>query len=199
MGIKDGIDYIKQELSSDEKMLEGLIKVESFIKKYKKYILTALFITLFFIVTMIIKSQLESNRIESANEVFNTLKETPNKELEEKLKSKDKELYAIYKFNQAIEQNSTKDIASIALPEIFKDLKEYQEAMLNRDLNSISVYLSKNDVPLKDLALLVEAYLLIKEQKINEAKKSLLNIPINSPLKDMANTLLHYLITQEAR
>ena len=38
MSIKDDVNYIKNELSSEEKFLESFVKTERFFKKYKKLI-----------------------------------------------------------------------------------------------------------------------------------------------------------------
>ena len=35
MSLKQNVNYIKEEINSDEKMLEGLIRIESWYKRYK--------------------------------------------------------------------------------------------------------------------------------------------------------------------
>ena len=39
MSIKENVDYIKSELSSEEKLLEGFVKVRDFLRNIKIYLL----------------------------------------------------------------------------------------------------------------------------------------------------------------
>ena len=66
MSIKENVDYIKSELSSEEKLLEGFVKSERFFKKYKNLLIALVVaIVLGSIFYVVKKSFDESNKYES--------------------------------------------------------------------------------------------------------------------------------------
>ena len=68
---------VKQELSSDEKVLESAFKLETFYKKYKYLIWGVLIaLTLFFVGRSVITA-MEEARLADANSAFLTLQQNP--------------------------------------------------------------------------------------------------------------------------
>ena len=96
MSIKENVDYVKTELSSEEKFLENFVKGERFFKKYKTLIFGFIAVIFIGIIAIFIKNHLdESNKFE-ANIAFNKVLENSNdaKALAD-LKEKNKELYNV--------------------------------------------------------------------------------------------------------
>ena len=62
MSIKENVDYVKTELSSEEKFLENFVKGERFFKKYKTLIFGFIAVIFIGIIAIFIKNHLyESN------------------------------------------------------------------------------------------------------------------------------------------
>ena len=160
MSVKENIEFVKHEIGSEEKMLESLIKIETFYKKYKKFIFGFVLLVALVVGGFALKNSLQEQRIQNANALYNKLQQAPNSDaLKSELKSKDERLFNIFLFAQAIEHNNSKELQALIpyLPEEFAIAGEYQSAVLSSDKAALSRYLAKGDVPLKDLALQVEA------------------------------------------
>ena len=73
MSLKENVDYIKEEISNEEKFFESFFKVEKFYKKYKFIIIALVVLVLgYFITTNILSYVKEQNAI-AANKAYNTL------------------------------------------------------------------------------------------------------------------------------
>ena len=95
MSIKENVDYIKSELSSEEKLLEGFVKSERFFKKYKNLLIALVVaIVLGSIFYVVKKSFDESNKYES-NLLLNSYLEKGDEKALEDLKNKNKNLYEV--------------------------------------------------------------------------------------------------------
>ena len=78
MSIKENVDYVKTELSSEEKFLENFVKSERFFKKYKTLIFGIIAATIIGFVVVFVKNILdESNKLE-ANIAFKKVLENSN-------------------------------------------------------------------------------------------------------------------------
>lgn len=192
MSLKDNMDFVKEELNSEEKFLESFVKVERFFKKYKLLILSAVVIVVLGIITLSVTSYLkEQNKIE-ANIVFQKVLKDPNdtKALES-LKGLNTKLYDIALFNQ---KNAQKD--SSINTEFFKELLAYEKAINEQNIEKLnSVSMEKNFL-LKEFAIFNKALILAKDGKYQEAKDALKLIPETSQVKDLVTLLNHYLITK---
>ena len=193
MSIKENVDYVKTELSSEEKFLENFVRSERFFKKYKTLIFAFITIIIVAPIGFLIKNKInESNKFE-ANIAFNKVLENSNdaKALAD-LKEKNKELYNVALYLQT--KNELK-LADINVP-LLKELAKYQTAMANKSITELDNVSMQNDFLLKEFAVFNKALLLANEGKFNEAKTTLALIPQTSKAFELAKLLNHYLLTK---
>ena len=193
MSIKENVDYVKTELSSEEKFLENFVKSERFFKKYKTLIfglVAALFVGT---IGYFIKNTIdESNKFE-ANIAFNkVLSNNNDTQAFEILKEKNPQLYDIAKYIQAKNEGR---ILEIDVP-LLKELSKYQTAINNKSISSLDNLSMQNDFLLKEFAIFNKALFLTNEGKFSEAKTTLTLIPETSRAYELAKLLNHYLLTK---
>ncbi len=193
MSIKENVDYVKTELSSEEKFLENFVRSERFFKKYKTLIFAFITIIIVAPIGFLIENKIdESNKFE-ANIAFNKVLENSNdaKALAD-LKEKNKELYNVALYLQT--KNELK-LADINVP-LLKELAKYQTAIANKSIPELDNVSMQNDFLLKEFAVFNKALLLANEGKFNEAKTTLALIPQTSKAFELAKLLNHYLLTK---
>jgi len=192
MSLKDNMDFVKEELNSEEKFLESFVKVERFFKKYKVLIISAIVIVVLGVIATGVTSYLkEQNKIE-ANIVFQKVLNNPNdtKALES-LKSLNTKLYGIALYNQkGIQKNDSINT------EFFKELTAYKNAVKEQNIEKLNSISMEKDFLLKEFAIFNKALILANNGKYKEAKDTLKLIPETSQVKDLVTLLNHYLITK---
>ena len=193
MSIKENVDYVKEELNSQEKFLESFVKGERFYKKYRTLILASIAIIVIGAIGIKKKKNVdESNKLE-ANLAFNKVLQNSNdKEALELLKNKNEKLYEVALFLQGKNENKAVDIN---IP-VLKELAEYQVALSNKNVDELSNLSMQGDFLLKEFALFNKALLLSNEGKYEDAKTVLKLIPQTSKAFELANLLNHYLLTK---
>lgn len=192
MSIKENVDYVKSELTSEEKFLENFVKGERFFKKYKIAIFAFIAIIVIGSISYVIKKNIdETNKFEANIALNNFLKTGDEKSLLE-IKEKDKKLYEVALFIQ-----SKKDFkpAEINLP-FLKELSKYQMALANNNIDELNNLALQNDFLLKEFAIFNKALILTKEGKFEEARTALQQISETSKASELANLLKHYLLTK---
>ena len=98
MSIKENVNYVKDELSSEEKFLENFVKGERFFRKYKTLIFAIVVLAIIVPIGYVIKKDLdESNKLE-ANAAFNKFLESNDEKALATLKDKNEKLYEIALF-----------------------------------------------------------------------------------------------------
>ena len=192
MSIKENVDYIKSELSSEEKLLEGFVKSERFFKKYKN-LLIALIVAIVIgsIIYFVKKSFDESNKYES-NILLNNYLEKGDEKALQSLKDKNNSLYEIALYLKARQDGKS---AEISLP-ILKELSEFELAKNKNDIEALDKLSMKSDFLLKDYALFNKALILTNEGKYQEAKDTIAKISNDSRTIELVNLLNHYLLTK---
>lgn len=193
MSLKENVDFVKQELNSEEKFLEGFVKVERFYKKYKTLILGLIAIVIIAAIGLTVKNAMdEKNKIE-ANLAFEKVLNNPeDKEALIALQNSNKKLYDIAQFVIAKEKGTT---VQIDVP-FLKELSEYEMALKEKNIDKLNSVSMENNFLLKEFAIFNKALLLANEGKYEEAKTALNLIPDTSKAKDLANLLNHYLATK---
>ena len=193
MSIKENVDYVKDELNSQEKFLESFVKGERFYKKYRTLIFASIAIIVIGSIGLVIKKNVdESNKVE-ANLAFNKVLQNSNdKEALELLKNKNEKLYEVALFLQAKNENKA---ANINIP-VLKELAEYQIALSNKNVDELSNLSMQGDFLLKEFAIFNKALILSNEGKYEDAKTVLKLIPQTSKAFELANLLNHYLLTK---
>ena len=193
MSIKENVDYVKEELSSQEKFLENFVKGERFYKKYRTLIFAFIAIVIVGTIGTIIKKNIDESDKLKANLAFNKVLVNSNDvEALEILKNKNPELYEVALFLQMKKDNKTVDIN---VP-LLKELSKYQVAMANQSINELNNLSMQNDFLLKEFAIFNKALILSNEGKYEEAKTALKLIPQTSKAFELANLLNHYLLTK---
>ncbi len=189
MSIKDELQHVKEELSSDEKILESAFKLEKVYKKYKYLIwgVAALVVVGFLGSTG--WNAYQQSKLNAANDAFLTLQKDPkNSGAIEQLKTNNPKLYELFKFKQASDNKSIDELKALesSSDPIVADLAKYHAGVL-ADKAVDSVYYH-------DLSVVEEAYLDLKNGKKTEAKNKLSLIPEDSPVAKIAQLMEHYTI-----
>lgn len=189
MSLKENVDYIKNEVSAQESMLENVFKVEKLYKKYKGVIFgTVALVVVALIGTTTMEYMDEQNKIE-ANTLFNKVLENPNDTASlNELKSKNQKLYEIAQFKNNQSANVNVDF--------FKELAAYSQAMEKSEINKISQISQNQNFLLKDFAVFNKALIQAQNGKYKESKETLKLIPVTSNISGLSKTLEHFLITK---
>ncbi|MDD5156754.1 hypothetical protein [Sulfurimonas sp.] len=192
MSLKDNINMVKEELSSEEKFFEKAIVTERFIKKYKKPMIALVVMVILFIGVNIAYEINKNTKIRDANIALDSLLLNPKDgDVSNDLKSLSPNLYEVWSFSQAV---ANKDLTTMKKLEnsqapLIGDLAKYE---LANSVSSLDEYASTQGAIFKDLALIRSAIMLMNENKIEDAHNKLLKIPKESPLSKTAKALLHY-------
>ncbi len=189
LGIKENIKAVKEEISTEEQFLEGMIKSERFFRRNKVYIMGILASVVLATASYGAYSVWEKERLKSSNEAYVTLiKDPSNENALRTLKAKNEKLYELVMFQTAVEKGDIDALKQLALQNknpIVADLIAYQIAQRENGA------LPKSEL-FSGMVLLQEGYALLKENKIADAKVKFAQIEMNSPLKQIAQNLEHY-------
>ncbi len=187
MGLKDNLKAVKNELNTEEQFIENFIKGERFIRKYKFYISAVVIILVAWFAGNFIISKINDYKTKEANEIYaNLIQDPSNKNLLERLKNKNTNLYAIF-----LPKENINDFNNTALQNELKQI--YNNAQTNTLLkNIIALSLRDKSIFLKNYDKLLEAYKLLEQNKIEEANVLLSQIKENSSLNQIAKNLKHY-------
>ncbi len=189
MSLKEDINYIKQEISTEESFMEKFFKTEQFYKKYKTLIYSITGIFILAIVGFYSSSYIaQQNKLE-ANEAFNILLKDPtDQNAIAILKDKNPKLLEISKF--------IKDSTAETNIEFLKELSLYSIAMKNNNLDKLSNVSLNQNFLLKDFAIFNKALIQTKNLKYDDARESLKLIPITSNIAALSKMLSHFLLTK---
>ena len=190
MSVKENIEVIKNALKGEEKFLEGAIKAEKFLKKYKSKLLFGGALIIGVVGYSIVNTYVEENNLVDSNEAYLQLLANPNdnKSLAV-LKEKNSNLYELFVVQNAIKNSDTKVLASNFNDKFLRDISAYQLAVIEKNP---SLYTGTSFTVQQDLATILEAYELIKNGKVEEGHRKLSFISLNSPVQNIAKSLLHY-------
>lgn len=189
MSVKNNFQAIKEEISNDEKMLEGVFRIESFIRKYK-FIFVVLGICFLIWLGYIWSKDYfkEQNAIASTQLMEEIQKDFSNTQAWNDLQEKNYALYEILSFSQAIKQSDSKKLEELSKSKnlFIAHYASYEVSTLNKNF-ALNNYGSFNS-----LALLQEGFLASQEKNRSLALKKFSEIQSDSDLKDFANRIGHY-------
>ena len=195
MAAKDTIEFLKEEISNEEKFLEQIVRAEKFYKKYKKHLIVATVFIVVLIGGYIGYDLKKEYDLKVSNEAYLKLLSNPqDKKSLNILKEKNPVLYDVFLFRTALEKNDAQklnEIASKKIP-VVSNIAAYQSAALKKDQKALYSYQLNQKSLLKDLAILDEAFLLYKKDEIKKAKERLKSINKDSFVYPYATFLLHY-------
>ena len=192
MSIKDDVNYIKNELSSEEKFLESFVKTERFFKKYKKLIVVLIIAVIIGSIAFLVKTKLDEKNLYEANIALSNFLENGNQNSLNQLKEKNRDLYEIALYLDAKNEFKNADINLKYL----KELLDFQVALLNSNQSDLDAVSKKADFLLKDYAIFNQALILVNNQKYAEAREILGKISQDSRAFELATLLKHYLVTK---
>ena len=192
MSIKDDVNYIKNELSSEEKFLESFVKTERFFKKYKKLIVVLIISVIVGSIAFLVKTKLDEKNLYEANIALSNFLENGNQNSLDELKEKNRDLYEIALYLDAKNEFKNADINLKYL----KELLDFQVALLNSNQSELDLVSKKADFLLKDYAIFNQALILVNNQKYAEAREILGKISQDSRAFELATLLKHYLVTK---
>ena len=192
MSIKDDVNYIKNELSSEEKFLESFVKTERFFKKYKKLIFGLIILAIVGSIAFLVKTKLDEKNLYEANIALSNFLENGNQNSLNQLKEKNRDLYEIALYLDAKNEFKNADINLKYL----KELLDFQVALLNSNQSDLDAVSKKADFLLKDYAIFNQALILVNNQKYAEAREILGKISQDSRAFELATLLKHYLVTK---
>ncbi|SFV57693.1 hypothetical protein MNB_SV-12-1417 [hydrothermal vent metagenome] len=189
MSIKETIDEAKKEFSSDEQMLVHAFKLEKFYKKHKIAIISFVAVLLLFFGARAVMGAIEESRLNSANEAYLTLtKDANNIEALAILKEKNPKLFELYSYKKAVQGEDLKLLKTLSSSknEFISDMSSYHLSVLEGKVSESELY--------KEIAVVDDAYLLIKDGKIDEARNQLDLIGEESPVYNISTLIKHYTI-----
>jgi len=189
VSLKEDIESVKKEISTEESFMENFFKIEKFYKKYKSTIFISISVILVAIIGYYANDYMKMKNTIEANNAFNTLLSDPqNEKALSTLKQKNKKLYDIAQFmqNKSIDNDM----------EFLKELSLYSQAIDKNDINKLSSIAQEQDFLLKDFALFNKALIQSQNKQYKEAKATLAQIPINSDINVLVKMLEHFLITK---
>ncbi len=195
MSLKENVEFIKEELTTEEQFFEKAVVTERFVKKYKKPLIAALALVVVVALGNVAYTVKEQNRITNANAKLATLLKNPSDvKAQNELKELSPRLYKVWSFQRAVTQNDTKTLDTLAssnLP-VVSDMASYEAAVRTQDEKALSQYELKQHAIYKDLALADEAVLYLSADKVKKAKEKLASINEASPLGGVVKILSHY-------
>lgn len=180
---------VKKELSSDEKVLENVFKLETLYKKHKLKIWGIVVALILFFGAQSVMTSLHEAKLETANEAFLTLQsKSDDAAALTVLKENNPALYELYTYAQASKKQDIKTLQSLAgsQNEVIADASTYTAGVLSKKPVDSKLY--------KELSLFQEAYLAIVAGDKQGAKEKLELIDERSPLAVITGFLKHSII-----
>lgn len=195
MSLKENMDALKEELSSEEKFFESAIRTERFVKRYQKPLIAIVAASLLAVGGAIGYQAYTKAKIESSNTAFNALLANPaDTASEQTLKNDNPALYDVWKLSQGISHNDLSVLEGLKNSQAFgvSDIASYEAAAIKGDSQALDAYTKKQGALYKDLALLELAVSAIEKGDTALAHQKIALIPESSPLYKVAQSLSHY-------
>jgi hypothetical protein len=186
VGIKDDVNYVKRELSGDEKVLESAFKLESLYKKYKFHLWGAIVVLILFFGGRSVMSALHEAKLEKANEAFLTLQQnSDDADALKVLQENNPALSELYTYAQAAKKGDIKALESLSTStnSVIADASGYTASVLNNKPVDSKLY--------KEMSLFEEAYLAILAGDVKTAQNKLDLIDDRSSLSVIREFLQH--------
>ncbi|MDM5272173.1 hypothetical protein PGH07_08270 [Sulfurovum sp. zt1-1] len=177
---------VKQELSSDEKVLESAFKLETLYKKYRVVIWSVIVVLILLFVGKSVMTAMEEARLSEANNALLTLQQNPEDTAAlNTLKEKNPALFELYSYAQASKtgDKNTLAILSHSSNSVIADASGYTLAVMEDKTTDSVLY--------KEMTTLEEAYLAIQNGEMKKAQEKLNMIDPRSPVATLAQLLKH--------
>jgi len=189
VSIKDDVNYVKKELSGDEKVLESAFKLETLYKKHKFKLWGVAAALVLFFGGKSIQETMHEAQLEKANEAFLVLQEKPtDKEAFKVLEANNPALLELFFYAQAVKNHDSKTLDKLSSSKntVIADVSQYTAGVLAKKPVDSTLY--------REMALFEEAYVAIKAGDAKIAKAKLELIDERSPLAVISNFLKHSMV-----
>jgi hypothetical protein len=186
VSIQDDVNYVKKELSGDEKVLESAFKLESLYKKYKFQLWGVIVVLILFFGGQAAISALHEAKLVKANEAFLTLQSNSDDANALKvLQENNPALLELYNYAQAVKKEDIKALESLTSSSnsVIADASGYTAGVLKKKPVDSKLY--------KEMALFEEAYLSILAGDVKTAQNKLELIDERSSLSVIKEFLKH--------
>ena len=186
MSIKDDVNYVKKELSGDEKVLESAFKLESLYKKYKFQLWGVVAALILFFGGQGVMTAMHEAKLVKANEAFLTLQSnSDDADALKVLKENNPALLELYNYAQAVKKEDIKALESLAGSQnnVIADASGYTASTLSKKSVDSKLY--------HEMALFEEAYLAILAGDVKMAQNKLELIDERSSLSVITEFLKH--------
>lgn len=195
MSLKNDIEMVKDELTSEEKFFEKAVMTEKFVKKYKKIMIGSAVAIAVFVSGSIIYSYMEESRVEEANLLFLELKsDKSNPAAIARLASLSPALHDVWSYSEAMTSQNIEELEKLqkSKAQFIADLSSYEVAQRAADTEKLQSYMQKQNALYADLAALQAAIIFMQDDEIEKAHRKLKTIAQDSPLAEVASSLMHY-------
>lgn len=217
MSVENNLHEVKEKLAKDQNLLVSAFRLETFYKKYKKYLLIIVLLVISFGIYKGIVVYQEHRTTEQANELLNklyskTISDDERKSVESKLATVKPTLYDFYRYTK-LQNLSSLQLKSDDNLAILKELGQsknpliaalanYQYASFSENLEMLENF--KTDIApiLSDRAKFQAAYLYMQNNNIKKAHEILNTIQPNENnqiVAQMASLLKHYGVSKEGQ
>ena len=189
MSIKDDVNYVKKELSGDEKVLESAFKLETLYKKHKFKIWGVAIALVVFFGGRAIQETMHEAQLTKANNAFLVLQTNPTDKASFKiLEENNPELLELFFYSQAVKNEDAKTLKRLSSSKnvVISDASKYTAGVLSKQPVDSVLY--------NEMALFEEAYLAIGAGDVKKAKAKLALIDERSPLAVITGFLKHSMI-----
>ena len=189
MSIKDDVNYVKKELSGDEKVLESAFKLETLYKKHKFKIWGIVVAVLVFFGGTAIQKSMHESELAKANDAFLILQtKSDDTAALQTLKENNPALLELFNYAQAVKNQDTKVLKALSSSKnaVIADASTYTAGVLAKKPVDSILY--------KEMVFLEEAYLAIDAGDAKTAKAKLELIDERSPLAVITGFLKHSII-----
>lgn len=195
MSLKENLEAIRTELSSEEKFFESAVRTERFVKKYQKPMIASLVALLIGLGTYAGYDAYQNAKIEKANKALSALLLNSNDSASlQQLQENSTSLYDLYRLSKALKEGDQKGLESLKNSNSSEvaDIAMYESAVLANDNKALSLYTKKQGALYQDLAAIEVAVEEIQNQNSVTARTSLAVIKEDSALYPLAQMLNHY-------
>ncbi|MBV5335048.1 MAG: hypothetical protein JZU49_04510 [Sulfuricurvum sp.] len=195
MNLKENMQALKEELSSEEKFFESAVKTERFVKKYKKPMIVSVIVLLLGLGGSVTYQIINDAKVERANTALNTLLMNPmDQNALKELSSQGGPLFELYSLSKALRDNDLKTLQTLKGAKNFEvaDIASYESAVLSKDEKALDAYSKKQGSMYQELAVIELAVLSIQKGDSKAAHTSLALIKEDSAVYPLAQMLSHY-------
>lgn len=200
MSLEQNMQKLKNEAVAEEKFLESFLRIEKWWIRFKTPIIVVAVVLVFGTAGYLVSQWVQEAQKKENFALYESLLSDPTNEQKLlALKQSGSPLYDMFLLKRAVEQDDMSALQSLEKSQesFLAMIARYQAATLGGDLESLNA-LKDVDSMLAEMALLQRAYLLLKADDIVQAHRLLATIPLDSPLRGIAQFFEHYGITKVA-